>query len=160
MSRFFTFRNSGFMPQSVQTNANTDEFSRTRYILRDAWNGQYLEQAKISNNPKLRQTPFRIVNNSGDLLSRQNYSCGGACQTFQSRPGLKGLKTHFGHIKNGCDGSEIPPASCNVKYVYDSSDYTRFLRERQANKTYVDITFAGNTSHTSQVARKGAFSYF
>ena len=39
--------------------------------------------------------------------------------------------------KEGCpNGNEIPPSTCNVKYVYDSSNYTRYLKERASNRGY------------------------
>ena len=99
------------------------------------------------------------VNNAGDLLSRENYSCGGTCQTFQSRPGMHGLKTHFGHIGDKCDGSGIPPASCNVKYVYDSSNYTRYMKEQAIKKLYNDLSFGGDNYKASQSAMRAIHRY-
>jgi hypothetical protein len=37
---------------------------------------------------------------SVDILSRQDYSYGRTCQGFQSRPGLCGLRGHFGSISS------------------------------------------------------------
>ena len=99
------------------------------------------------------------MNNAGDLLSRKNYSCGGPCQTFQSRPGLFGLKTHFGHIQDLCDGSGIPPSTCNGKYVYDSSDYSRFLKQKAINKNYNDLSYGGDNSSASQSAWRAIRRY-
>jgi hypothetical protein len=149
----------GFIAKPIQTNENIDEFSRTRFLLRQGWNTNWIGQTNYVSNV-IPQSPFRIVNNSGDLLGRRNYSCGGACQTPQSRPGLKGLSKHFGAIQNNCDGTQVPPAACNVKYVYDSSDYTRYLRQRQAAKTYVDPTFGGDSSNTTQTNLSGSLRFF
>lgn len=135
------------MPQSIQTNNNTSSFSRTRFVLRNAWNTN-LETAKERYG--IICTPFRATNNAGDLLSRKNYSCGGSCQTPQSRPNLHGLKGRFGSIQNICDETFVPPSACNVKYVYDSSDYSRYLRQRAMNINYYDSTYGGDDYNATQ----------
>ena len=63
-----------------------NERAMNRFSLRNAWNG-----AAASGTVKGRTvaiTPFRAVNNAGDLLARQNYSSGGANQVnnIPSRP--------------------------------------------------------------------------
>ena len=141
----------GIMPRPVVLHDNADSFAQTRFLLKDAWNTDYIRQ--LGSNKRII-TPFRAVNNSGDILSRKNYSCGGSCQTFQSRPGMHGLKGLFGAIQSRCDGSGVPPASCNVKYVYDGSDYTTYLRQRAMNKNFNDRSFGGDDSSAAQVAMK------
>ena len=144
----------GFMARNIQkVDKDAEDFENVRYTLREAWNTSYPQQLRNSNL-KMAQTPFRAVNNSGDLLSRQSYSCGGLSQTFQSRPGLFGLKGHFGAIYSKCDGTNVPPASCNTKYVYDSSNYTTFLKQQANNKNYNDLSFGGDQSNASQVSLK------
>ena len=64
----------GYIPQPILNHDNTDEFAITRFYLKNAWN---TTSGTGSSNPKRIITPFRAVNNAGDLLSRQNYSCGG-----------------------------------------------------------------------------------
>jgi len=147
----------GLMPQSVVDHDNTNQFARTRFLLRDAWN---TTSYSGSSNPKRITTPFRAVNNAGDLLSRQDYSCGGTCQTPQSRPGLNGLRQRFGSTSVSCKpsvlwssiqvDSEIPSSTCNVKFVYDGSDYTKFKRNQAVNRNYNDRSFGGNDYSTSQ----------
>jgi len=149
----------GLMPQPVIDHDNSDQFARTRFLLRDAWN---TTSYSGSSNPKRIVTPFRAVNNAGDLLSRENYSCGGSCQTFQSRPGLNGLRQRFGATSVSCRPSvlwsalqvdpEIPSSTCNVKWVYDSSDYIKFKKNQAVNKNYNDRSFGGNDYNTSQSA--------
>ena len=85
----------GYMPQPLIVHDNSDEFAQTRFLLKDAWNTSSISG---SSNPKRMVGPFRAVNNAGDILSRQNYSCGGTCQSYQSRPGLNGLRQRFGSI--------------------------------------------------------------
>lgn len=143
----------GYMAKPVINHDNDDEFAQTRFILREAWNTKYTNQTTKG------VTPFRAVTNSGDALSRTNYSCGGSCQSFQSRPGLKGLSQRFGSIGGACDNSGVPPAACNVKYVYDSSDYIRYAKEKAINRNYNDINFGGDSSNTSQSAIRAIRRY-
>jgi hypothetical protein len=102
-------------------------------------------------------------------LSRDNYSCGGTCQSFQSRPQLKGLRQRFGSISKSCTPSalytgnqiapDVPASACNVKFVYDSSDYTTYLKQRAMVTNYNDSTFGGNTSNASQSAWRAVRRY-
>ncbi len=139
----------GYMPKPVVDSDHGNFFSKTRLTLRRAWNTNSTN--KLINVKRII-TPFRAVTNAGDVLSRLNYSCGGNCQTFQSRPGMFGLKSRFGAIQSICDESALPPSACNVRYVYDSSNYTRYLKERAMNKNYNDRSFVGDDSNGSQVA--------
>jgi hypothetical protein len=142
----------GYMPPAtVDVDKTYENYENVRLTLRESWNTKYLNQTIT--------TPFRAVNNSGDILSRSNYSCGGPCQTFQSRPGMFGLKGQFGSIKSKCDSSGIPPSTCNVKYVYDSSNYTTFLKQQATNKNYNDISNGGNDNSGSQVAFRSVRIY-
>ena len=129
-------KRSGKMSQRLQTTHDSSDFPLTRIIVRDSWNTNYSRQLLYN---KSAITPFRAVTNSGDLLSRKNYSCGGSNQV--SRPCIKGIQSLMGHILNNCDGTGIPPSSCNVNYVYDSSNYTRFLKQRELNITYNELKF-------------------
>jgi hypothetical protein len=160
----------GYMPQAVQTNDKTyPEFEQIRFTLKNAWNTTYPSQLRRNNLTQSITTPFRAVNNAGDLLSRDNFSCGGSCQTPQSRPGLRGLKSHFGSVSVSCTPSaaynslqlikNIPAAACNVKYVYDSSDYITYLKQRAINKNYNDYSFGGDQSNGSQSAQRAIRRY-
>jgi hypothetical protein len=151
----------GWMPQAtLLTDKRYPEYENIRFTLKNAWNNSYRKQLKNSNIKQPITTPFRAINNAGDLLSRENYSCGGTCQTFQSRPGLKGLSQRFGSIQNTCIPSaiysnlqldvKIPAAACNVKFVYDSSDYITYLKQKAINKNYNDLTYGGDDSKSSQ----------
>ena len=160
----------GYMPQDTQNvDKRYPEFEHIRFTLKNAWNTNYRRQLRANNLKKSITTPFRAVNNAGDLLSRENYSCGGTCQTFQSRPGLKGLRTKFGSISSSCIPSatysnlqllaDVPAAACNVKYVYDSSDYTTYLKQKAVNKNYNDLTYGGDDSNSSQSALRAIRRY-
>ena len=147
----------GYMPRSVGDSDNGNSFAVTRYTLREAWNTNYSRQ--LRNNKRII-TPFRAVNNAGDVLSRLNYSCGGTCQTPQSRPGMFGLKNSFGAIHNMCDETRIPPSACNVRYVYDSSNYTTYLKQRAINKNYNDRSFGGNEYNGAQNAIRASGRFY
>jgi len=162
----------GYMPQAVQTTEKgsfgSNVFENLRYTLRQAWNTKYKNELLVANKKQII-TPFRAVNNAGDLLSRENYSCGGPCQTFQSRPQIKGLRQHFGSVSKSCVPSvvysgdqiapSVPAAACNVRYVYDSSDYTTYLKQRAMVRNYNDKSFAGNDYSASQSAWRAARRY-
>lgn len=151
----------GLMPQPVIDHDNSDTFARTRFTLRDAWN---TTSYSGSSNPKRMITPFRAVYNAGDLLSRENYSCGGTCQSYQSRPGLNGLRQRFGATGVSCRPSviwsalqldeQVPSSTCNVKFVYDSSDYIKFRKNQAINRNYNDRSFGGNEYSASQSAMR------
>jgi hypothetical protein len=160
----------GWMPQQTQNVDKTyPEFEQIRWTLKEAWNTKYRGQLRRNGLKQSITTPFRAVNNAGDLLSRDNYSCGGTCQTPQSRPGLHGLRTHFGSVQSSCIPSatysslqlinNIPAAACNVKYVYDSSDYTTYLKQRAVNKNYNDLSYGGDDSNSSQSAIRAIRRY-
>jgi hypothetical protein len=162
----------GIMPQAVQNVNNYNDFAQTRLTLREVWNTENYNCNKGGCAVKANRrivTPFRAVTNAGDTLSRQNYSCGGTCQSFQSRPGLNGLRQRFGSISNACtadvfySGKQIDPlvpaAACNVKFVYDSSDYITYLKQKAVNKNYNDRSYGGNDYLGAQVATRAIRRY-
>lgn len=146
----------GGMPNPLYNTNNNSGFARIRFSLLNAWNTSY---SSVFGSKQTATTPFRAINNAGDLLSRQNYSCGGPNQTFQSRPGMHGLKKGFGHIQSWCDNSGVPAAACNSKYVYDSSDYIRYAKQKAMNKNYNDKSYGGNDYSGSQVAIRAIRRY-
>lgn len=156
----------GRMPQPLVDHDNSDEFAQTRFTLREAWN---TTSYSGSSNKSRIVTPFRAVNNAGDLLSRQNYSCGGTCQTPQSRPGLNGLRNHLGSTSNSCKADvfwsalqvnpSIPSSTCNGKFVYDGSDYIKFKKNQAVNRNYNDRSFGGNESSAQQSAYRAIRRY-
>ena len=160
----------GYMPQHTQNvDKHYPEFEHIRFTLKNSWNTTYPSQLRRDNLKQPITTPFRAVNNAGDLLSRLNYSCGGSCQSFQSRPGLKGLSQRFGSVQTTCIPSaiysqlqllsNIPASVCNVKYVYDSSDYVTYLKQKAVNKNYNDLSYGGDQSNTSQSAIRAIRRY-
>jgi hypothetical protein len=162
----------GYMPQADQTTEKgsfgSNVFENIRFTLRNSWNTTYKAELRASNKKQII-TPFRAVTNSGDLLSRDNYSCGGTCQSFQSRPNLRGLRQHLGSVSESCTASAtytgnqiaplVPAAACNVKFVYDSSDYTTYLKQKAMVSNYNDKSFSGNDYSGSQSAYRAIRRY-
>jgi hypothetical protein len=137
---------NGYSAKQTINNYKDSEQTTLRRILRSGWNTQ--NASGTINSKKRVITPFRAVNNAGDFLSRKNYSCGGPNPTNASRPGYK---RNIGSMWSNCDNTGVPAASCNGKYVYDSSDYTRFRKEQAGNRNYNDLKFGGDQSHGSYV---------
>ncbi len=123
--------------QTANSVRNSDNVM-TRRVLRSAWNN-----SNVSNGRSIG--PFRAVNNLGDVLNRQNYSCGGPNQV-NSRPGIH---NNGGGIPQHCDGTNVAAASCNPKFVPDSSDYVKFKKQRALSQNYNDSKFGGDQSHGS-----------
>jgi len=130
----------------IQTINNYKDSSNVmmRRVLTKSWNGPYAS-GKVNNKSRVI-TPFRAVNNSGDFLARQNYVCGGPNQIQASRSFYQGS---IGSIISKCDGTGIPSSTCNVKYVADSSDYTKFKKQRASVQNYNDVSNGGDQSHAS-----------
>ncbi len=125
----------------------------TRRVLREAWNSNYNGKNYMLNN-------FRSVMNAGDPHGRKNYSCGGSKMIGGTRPGMLILTTRdSGQSKNKCDSTGVPPSTCNVKYVYDSSDVTRYRKERAINRGYYhnsagyDYSYGGSNNAAQSVMR-------
>lgn len=161
----------GFMPQQTQTvDKKFTEFEQIRFTLKQAWNTRYPAQLRKSGLKRQTiTTPFRAVNNAGDIMGRLNYSCGGTCQTVQSRPNVHGIRQQLGGIQSTCVPSAtynslqlndtIPAAACNTRYVYDSSDFTRYLKQKAVNKNYNDLSYVGNNNNGAQSAIRAIKRY-
>ena len=100
--------------------------------------------------------PFRTAMNLGDFLSRQYQTCGGCNQVNDVnsriiRPRMGGgLSNNSCNIEtNGYTPKQIPLKGGNIKYVSDSSLYTRFKDLASVNKNYNDISHGGNKSNGS-----------
>jgi hypothetical protein len=98
-------------------------------------------------------TPFRAVNNSGDFLARQYYTCGGPNQTNVDKPGRGRL---IGSIHSQCDGTGVPASTCNPRFVADSSDYVTFKRQQALNQNFNDVKNGGynNSSYVQILAAR------
>ena len=126
--RYNSYPNTiGVSPQKFYPVISVNDRSIERRILSKVWNTYQL----TSNNS---MGGFRSVMNAGDHLSRVNMPCSGSNQVT-SRPGMLHLTTKDGLIR--CNNT-YPVANTNVKYVYDSSDFTRYRKEKSINAGYGD----------------------
>jgi hypothetical protein len=137
---------NGISGRQTLNSLRNSENTMTRSILRRGWNTAFA-RGNVNGYDRVT-TPFRAVNNSGDFLGRVNYICGGPNQINASYPGWK---SRIGSIISQCDNTNISSSTCNVKFVADSSDYTRFRREKAWNYTYNDIKDGGDESNGSYV---------
>ena len=140
---------NGFSPQQTVLNYKDNQQAITRKVLRDGWNTAMAGPTYKGYERKIG--PFRAVYNAGDWLSRKNYMCGGPNPISSNAPGWSQALLFNSSQINKCDGTGVPAASCNVKYVYDSSLYTRYMREQAINRNYNDLKNGGDDHNASQV---------
>jgi len=126
------------------------ERAQDRFSLVQGWNGA--AATGVINGYKRQIGPFRVVNNAGDFLSRQNYTSGGSNQVNNVRRGAISYKVLGGSIQTNKDSTNIASASCNPRYVYDGSDYVRFKKLQAVNRNFNDYTFGGDDFSASQSA--------
>ena len=133
---------NGVMVKQTQSNQRTGESSVYRRVLRDSWNSRNLWSSQthgaVTSNRLV--TPFRAANNSGDYLGRMFYSCGGPNPQSATKPGYGRL---IGSVPQQCDTTGVEAATCNPRFVADSSDYVRFKKLKAVNKTYNDKGYGG-----------------
>jgi len=137
---------NGFSAQQTVTNYRSSEQAMSRRIVRSAWNTAYA--TGTYNGRKRVIGEFRAVNNLGDFLDRQNYSCGGSNQVNADKPGMKGI---IGSIPQRCDATGVPASICNPRFVPDSSDYIRYRKQRAMNQNYNDLKNGGDRNNGDYV---------
>ena len=137
---------NGFSAQQTVTNYRSSEQAMSRRIVRSAWNTAYA--TGTYNGRKRVIGEFRAVNNLGDFLDRQNYSCGGSNQVNADRPGMKSI---IGAIPQRCDATGVPASICNPRFVPDSSDYIRYRKQRAMNQNYNDLKNGGDRNNGDYV---------
>ena len=125
-----------------------NERAINRNVLREVWNTNFTKNNQCNTRAI---GGFRAVMNAGDLKSRKNYGCGGS-NKVTSRPGMMVLTTRDG--VNRCKGDGVEAANTNVKWVYDSSDFTRYRKESSINSGY-----AGNRACTRSASNVTDYSY-
>jgi len=139
---------TGIAPKQTIGNYKGGNEVISRKVVVKSWNTAYA--TGLVNGRTCVTTPYRAVNNSGDYLGRVHYSCGGPNPTNANRPGWK---TRIRNMFSNCDNTGIPASSTNVKFVADSSDYSKFKKYRAINQLYNDKKFGGDQSHASYEAK-------
>jgi hypothetical protein len=132
----------GYSPVQTLTNFKNNESVIARTELRRVWNTNYSSGTYNGNRRAIG--PFRAVMNSGDFLSRPNYICGGPNPANNTKASARRFSLR-GFIDQ-CDGTGVPASSCNVKFVADSSDYTKFRRQSAFSNNYNDLKNGGYTN--------------
>lgn len=142
---------NGYSTIQTITNYKGSEQTHARSVLRKGLNMVNTNKTTQGTSTTYGRvtTPFRAFNNSGDLLGRVHYSCGGPNPTSVSKPGYA---RNIGSMFNNCDNTGVPAASCNVKWVADSSDYVKFKKLSAINKNYNDLGYGGDQSNGSYSA--------
>ena len=135
---------------------------RMRFTLRDAWNGKAAN--RTYNSVKTNVTPFRAVNNAGDLMSRVAFTSGGSNQVNTGRIKLSAnasARVLGGNLRISTfpNPNNLPSANTNVKWVYDGSDYTKFKKQQAQNRNYNDYSNGGNENSGSQSAYRAIRRY-
>jgi hypothetical protein len=139
-------------PVSNGTLKGSSELETIRFTLRNAWNGA--AASKKYNGIAPAATPFRVVNNAGDYLSRQYYTSGGSNQVTSARQSItSGWRGLAGGVHAQADSTGIPSSTCNTKFVYDGSDYTRFRKQMAMNRNYNDAGFGGANNAAQSAIR-------
>jgi hypothetical protein len=133
---------NGYSPVQTVTNFKVNASVIARRELRSVWNTSYSNGT--FNGVKRAIGPFRAVTNSGDFLSRANYICGGPNPANNTRASAR--RFSLGGFINQCDGTGVPSSSCNVKFVADSSEYTKYRRQAAFSKNYNDLKNGGYTN--------------
>jgi len=136
----------GKSPKQTITNYKGSDQVMSRKLVVKSWNNAYA--TGLVNGKSRVTTPFRAVNNSGDYLGRVHYSCGGPNPTNADKPGWK---SRIRNMFSNCDGTGIPASSTNTKFVADSSEYSKFRKNRAINLNYNDSSFGGDQSNASYV---------
>ena len=104
--------------------------------------------------PLQKQTPFRVAFIAGDPFGTLNEAPAFDAPNQVARSGISyGVlpRSNGGGVHHGAAGY-----SGNPKWVYDSSDYSRFKKLKAMSKNYNDSSFGGDKHNASQVAISAA----
>lgn len=135
---------------------DSENIVNIRQVLKKSWNTTYPSQLRRSNlnTKKTITTPFREINNSGDLMDRKDYMCvtnssQSSNQGYQRLTNIYGLKQRFVCREGSCMSSviyndfqkdkSIPVANCNIRFVYDTSDYIKYKKQIATNRNFTII---------------------
>ena len=140
---------NGYSPKQTITNYKQTEVLNMRKVITRSWAN--INTADTINTRKRVLTPFRAANNLGDFLARKNYVTDGPNPQSASRPGYARL---IGSIRPNPDNSGVVGASCNPKFVSDSSDYIKFKRQVATIRNFNDLSFGGYNNASYVAAKK------
>ena len=139
---------SGLIGGSANSNSwsgmsGGSERSSTRYFLTNAaGRPSFIKSSGIIMSTS-GLTPFRKIFNAGDLLGTKNEG------PHANLPKINQVNTVGASMLFANGGSVITGGSGftgNPKFVYDSSDYTKFKNKTSQLKTYNDKSFGGSNN--------------
>ena len=119
------------------------ERSITRRVLRSAAGRTSFITSSGIALPKTSLTPFRQIYVAGDFLGTKNE---GPHPNLPRINQVNGIGPSMLFVNGGSVTSGSAGFSGNPKYVYDSSDYTRFKNKTSQLKTYNDKSFGGSNN--------------
>lgn len=149
----------GFQPGLLGGGANSNSGtgmvgssarSRNRFIMRDAMGKITPIASKIGLtsqqlSAQASLTPFRAATNAGDLRNAVNSAPAPGMPNANQIGGVGQLRSMVFGIGDGTrTGSAL--YSGNPRYVYDSSDYTRFKKLGAELSNYNDLSFGGSNN--------------
>lgn len=117
----------GISMRQVSNSVKTSDNIMARKIVSKSWNKT--NTANEINGFGRAVGSYRAVNNLGDYLSRQTYTCGGNAQCQKKRSGS---------MLFNCDSTKVEGSYTNNRWVSDSSEYTRHKKMVLANRLYND----------------------
>jgi hypothetical protein len=125
MLRFTNGNIHGLDKSNAEVHGLHSKRAETREILRRGWNTSLI----LSTDKSISAGTFRATQNAGDVKHRHNYAAKGPNQ-------LSSLSFSYVSGKDGTQGDDetTPVSATNVKYVYDSSNFTRYAREKSMNR--------------------------
>ena len=123
--------------------SGSNERSITRHFLRNAAGRTSFIRRNGIAVPKTSLTPFRQIYGAGDFLGTTNE---GPHPNLPRINQVNGIGPSMLFVNGGSVTSGGAGFSGNPKYVYDSSDYTRFKNKTSQLKTYNDKSFGGSNN--------------
>lgn len=128
-----------------------------RFVMRDAMGKltPIARQAGMTTPqllPQISLGPFRRVSNAGDLRGAVNSAPAPGMWNANQLSGVGNIRSLMFGIGDGTRNDGTALYSGNPRYVYDSSDYTRFKKLDAELKNYNDKSFGG--------ANNGAYTFW
>lgn len=124
-----------FLPKPTLGAERDSAAAMRRRIIRDAVPRATVQPA--INGKAYAASPSRLWYGTDDYLARRNYKCDGpnAGTLGVGWTGVPGARMLAAAVKN-CDGSGVPAASCNPRFVPDASDFGHYRAMWSVTQTY------------------------
>ncbi len=120
----------GISPPQFRNSLRSADNVMSRKIVVNSWNQNAV--VGIDNGKHRVSSPFPAIYGLTDFLGRQNYICN-IPNPIQKNRHI--TKSRMGYTQN-CDNTGVKGGGSNPKFVPDSSDYTKFKRLIEVNRTY------------------------